>query len=348
MPTARLAIIFKDFSSWTGYSSVGLSTVAKTTAGALRNEDISCIVKGVRHNIDLYDFLKNRNFTHVLIMAPWITPLDLKALLGAFPDVQFAVQMHTNVAALYGDFNGIANIRQYLDMTFSFPNLRVAGNSDNLVRWALVTYEQEFLYLPNIYPVEIVRRYNETYKDGTINIGAFGALRVEKNFITAAAAALAVQKITGRAVVLHMSVGCENEKNILRSLRQLTDATPGFFLVQHRWQSWDEFRKLVGRMDVLLQPSHTESFNMVTADGIAEGVPSVVSPAIAWAPDSWKANSDDALEIAAVAARLLNDQKMRAEGYRALTKHNADATRRWLAWLGCPVTTKPWYSFWSK
>jgi glycosyltransferase involved in cell wall biosynthesis len=42
-------------------------------------------------------------------------------------------------------------------------------------------------------------------------------------------------------------------------------------------------------MNVLINCSYTESFNMVTADGIAEGIPSVVSDAICWAPAYWRA-----------------------------------------------------------
>ena len=51
-------------------------------------------------------------------------------------------------------------------------------------------------------------------------------------------------------------------------------------------------------MHLLMQPSYTESFNVVTADGVAEGVPSVVSDAIDWAPDNWKAPVDDAHAMA--------------------------------------------------
>ncbi len=44
---------------------------------------------------------------------------------------------------------------------------------------------------------------------------------------------------------------------------------------------------------------------MVTADGIAEGVPSVVSEAIDWAPRSWKAPVDDANAMARIGRKLL-------------------------------------------
>ena len=71
-------------------------------------------------------------------------------------------------------------------------------------------------------------------------------------------------------------------------------------------------------MHLLLQPSYTESFNMVTADGVAEGVPSVVSHAIDWAPEHWKAMMDDVLDIARVGRYLLTDPYAPQEGIEAL------------------------------
>jgi hypothetical protein len=100
------------------------------------------------------------------------------------------------------------------------------------------------------------------------------------------------------------------------------------------WQSWANFRKTVATMHLLLQPSYTESFNMVTADGVAEGVASVVSSAIDWAPPDWKANVDDVLEISRVGRRLISDQRAPEEGRLALLSYVADgllAYRKYLA-----------------
>jgi hypothetical protein len=86
-------------------------------------------------------------------------------------------------------------------------------------------------------------------------------------------------------------------------------------------------------MDLLLQPSYTEGFNMVTADGIAQGVASVVSDAIAWAPRNWQAATDDACDIANKAVGLLHDPAAVQEGVTALTTHNATALILWEKFL---------------
>jgi hypothetical protein len=86
-------------------------------------------------------------------------------------------------------------------------------------------------------------------------------------------------------------------------------------------------------MHLLLQPSYTESFNMVTADGVAEGVASVVSSAIDWAPEDWKADVDDTLSIARAGRRLLNDHMAAAEGRRALIRYVADGLHSYKKFL---------------
>ncbi len=62
---------------------------------------------------------------------------------------------------------------------------------------------------------------------------------------------------------------------------------------------------------------------MVTADGVAEGVASVVSEAIDWAPNDWKADVDDVLDISRVGRRLLCDSAAVDDGLRALQQQTA-------------------------
>jgi hypothetical protein len=107
----------------------------------------------------------------------------------------------------------------------------------------------------------------------------------------------------------------------------MLNGLPSVTLKLNGWQTWPEFRRTVSHMNLLLQPSYTESFNMVTADGVAEGVASVVSSAIDWAPDDWKADVDDVPQIARVGRKLLLDSQGALEGYDALQSYVADGLR---------------------
>jgi hypothetical protein len=72
---------------------------------------------------------------------------------------------------------------------------------------------------------------------------------------------------------------------------------------------------------------------MVTADGIAQGVASVVSDAIFWAPRNWQAETDDACDIANTAVALLHDPTAVQEGVTALEAHNTTALLLWEKFL---------------
>jgi hypothetical protein len=85
-------------------------------------------------------------------------------------------------------------------------------------------------------------------------------------------------------------------------------------------------------MDLLIQVSYTESFNMITADGISVGVPSVVSPVIYWAPDSWKADPDDAINVAEVGIRLLTTNQHHI-GSDTLLEHDERSIKYWIDFL---------------
>jgi hypothetical protein len=170
-------------------------------------------------------------------------------------------------------------------------------------------------------------------KKHTIKIGAFGAIRPEKNFMTAAAAAVAIHSLLDIPIELHMSTGGEGcNSTTLPAIVQMTEGIPGIKLIRHDWETWDKFIQLVSTMDLMIQVSYTESFNMITADGISVGVPSVVSPVIYWAPDSWKADPDNAVNVAKVGIRLLTSDQHHL-GLHALNSHNKYAFKDWKKWL---------------
>ena len=138
-------------------------------------------------------------------------------------------------------------------------------------------------------------------------------------------------------IQFHISVGrIEGGSTVVKALDAMLTGSPHVTLVKDQWFQWPTFRQLVRSMNLLMQPSFTESFNMVTADGAAESVPSVVSDAIDWAPSDWKAEMDNANDIARVAKVLLSTPNAGQEGFKALARHNEAGMREWKRWLGMP------------
>lgn len=338
-----VALCFKDFAYWTGYSSVGLNVAAVKTAEELRRHGISVDVVGVKDNVELFNQIcyidgkrKEKGLgplTNIVIMAPWITPLDLQALVKWFPSKEFTVKSHCNVAALYGDYRGIGNFRNYSDLMNDFPNLSISGNSESFVSWFSEAYGVNTFLLPDLYPVERVDRDETTHRPH-LRLGSFGALRPEKNIPSAVAAGILIQQRLQTEVSFHINIGGENRgKEIIHTIDEMSQGIPGFTVVKHKWMPWDQFTRLVKTMDLLFQPSFTESFNIVTADGVSVGVPSVVSSAVRWVPDDWKANPDSPSSLADAGIDLLNNPEAWREGAHALKHHNKEGVRLWKNYL---------------
>lgn len=335
----RLALIFKDFAAWCRTSCVGLNVAGFATAKVLREQGVDVSVFPVRHNIDIVDSIEHYNkthakpLTHVVISAPWLHTWDLEAMLEHFKHTKFVILSHSNVGFLQADANGMYLLRQYHMLAHKYHNLHIGGNSSKFVNWMRKSYGDDVILLPNLYPLDKNVKPKVWDKVSPLKIGAFGAVRPQKNFMTAAAAAIAIQKELGVPVEFHMSAGGEGDFGCTGpAIDQMMTGT-GITVVRHPWSYWDNFIKLIKSMDLLIQVSYTESFNMVTADGISVGVPSVVSPAIFWCPEDWKAEPDDAMDVAEVGIHLLTRKKQLDDGIIALRAHNKKSLVIWKDFL---------------
>jgi len=333
----HVALVYKNFAARAGISHIGLGVSALNNAKVLKKHGIACSIIPIVNVRQLEENLtKDESITHVVISAPWIPTVELQRLTFLFPRVEFAVNCHSNVGFLQADTNGVRLLREYIELDKGTTNFVLAGNSAKFVRWVRQAYSTTCAYLPNMYYLDYSLRGNSPiYSGGVLRIGAFGATRPQKNLMSAAGAALEICSDLKVDTEFWISGGrAEGGGNtILNSVREMLKNVPGITLRELSWASWPQFRNIVRRMHLLLQVSYTESFNMVTADGVAEGVPSVVSDAIEWAPDGWKAHMDDVNDIAAVGRHLIFDPLASHDGAVCLEQHNSDSFRAWIHWL---------------
>lgn len=322
-----IILAYKNFRANRNISHIGLGVAAINTAKVLQREGMPTQVWPVISADDLRQRLTKNPSEHVIISAPWIPTLDMHALANDFPQTQFAVTCHSNVGFLQADRNGVKLVRELMDMEMATSNVHLAGNSRRFCQWVNQAFGVPCTYLPNLYYLSSCPpKPRAPFTGGTLRIGAFGATRPLKNLMSAAGAALEIARAVRAPLEFWISAGRTEGggDGVLAAVNEMLTGLPHVTLKLNGWQTWPEFRKTVANMHMLLQPSYTESFNMVTADGVAEGVASVVSSAIDWAPDDWKAEVDDVPQISRVGRKLLSDTHAPLEGFNALQTYVAD------------------------
>jgi hypothetical protein len=334
----RVALAYKNLKAANPVlSHSGLGVTAHHDELSLRASGIPAEAWAVMEGYHLWALLARRpDITHVVTFAPYLDTPFTERLVRHFPQVAFTVTCHSNVGFLQADRNAMKLVREGLALQQRVPNFSVGGNSAKFCDWVEEAYGSSCAFLPNLYYLDQVHApVRPLYRGGTLRLGIFGATRVQKNIMSAAAAALVIarQAAAENAEIWVSSDRVEGGQGVLASVKEMLWRLPRVRLVEAGWYGWREFRQLVGRMHLMLQPSYTESFNMVTADGVAEGVASVVSSAIDWVPKYWQACADTVLDIARVGRQLLRDPYAAADGYRALQAYNQAGIAAWRAHL---------------
>lgn len=343
--TVRVALVHKSFAV---VSHAGLGLAALNTSRTLRREGIMTEVWPCHSVKDIQSRLESERqhareeglpmVSHVVISAPWIPTLDLQKLLMAWPNIHFAVSSHSNLGFLQADPNGIGLLREASRLVLGHHNFSLAGNCERFTQAWSRMYGCATQWLPNLYDVTTLKNVGQRtpWRSGhVLRIGLFGAARPLKNMISGAAACVELSSTLKTDVEIWMSTG-RNEGasgTIHKAVEQITSNLPHVKVVPVQWRSWPEFRAVVGQMHLLVSPSYTESFQMVCADGIAEGVATVGSDAIVWIPDQWQACCDDVGDITRVANYLLHDTHAVDHGQQCLREYVARGIPVWKTYL---------------
>lgn len=338
---AHVVIFYRNFKrnkDAGGYKHIGLGVNGTHTAKVLREMGIRADISGVWTIKDIREDLviKFPNATHVIIEAPWLSVEETVALCNAHPDKHFVVRCHSQVGFLQVEPGAVKILRELLAYQEMTLNLTVSGNSHRFCDSIDDTYHQNCLYLPNMYDVpREMEHHSPPHDHRVVRIASFGAIRLMKNHPTAAVAALQIARARHCDLEFFMSVDRVEGggQSVIQTVKNFMDGLHWAKLVPVPWSDWSQFRHLVANMDLTLQLSSSETFNLVTADSLAAGVPAVVGPAIEWVPEHFKANIDDTNDVARVGSALLSDAHAPREGRRALDKYLTESKEVWLEWL---------------
>jgi hypothetical protein len=328
-------------------SDAGLSNIIRDTMKVLRRGGVqseSWQVKDAQHlmaRLEAEDWRSSRPITHVIVNPPlaYDHPKMFHEMAYRWSDVEFVQLNHSGLAYISINPNAFEVIRDLLSLEMATHNVFVAGNNRRYTSWIGSAFGRDALYLPNLYDTEsYINPVTSRPSYDPVRIGSFGEARPWKNQLIAAQAALALARSMGVSLELYVNkerwANNASSQQQVDARRQLYSGLPSAKLIEVPWDAWPKFRKIVGTMDLLLSPSFDETFLCVCADGIAEGVPSVITGAVEWCPQHWMAEPWDPASIASVGASLLHGKiKAVHDGRQALNAYVKTGVQHWIDYL---------------
>lgn len=245
--------------------------------------------------------------THVIIEALWVVPGKFEVLTKLHPAVTWVIRLHSEMPFMAGEGMAMDWLGQYSQ----FDNIVISCNAPRMLRevkmylqlkndWTSEQADSKVVYLPNYYPQEYKSKKFDKNKN-TIDVGCFGAVRPLKNHLIQAIAAIEFADKIGKKLRFHINANRMEMKGepVMHNLRGLFEqlADKGHELVGHEWTPRDQFLELCASMDIGLQVSFSETFNIVGADLISQGVPLVGSVEIPWKVILFAANPTESSDI---------------------------------------------------
>lgn len=278
------------------HSYVGLSTGLYNSANfmnqMLKDAGIDSELEVATDNNCIDRLVTKHKPTHVIIEALWVVPTKFSVLCKLHPKVKWIIRLHSEMPFLAGEGMALDWIGDYT----SFANVVIGANAPRALDevkfylshkygWDKKTAENKIIYLPNFYPQEYKLKLFNKNKE-YIDISCFGAIRPLKNHILQAIAAIQFAEEKGKKLRFHINAGRieMNGNPVLHNLKALFEHLDeqGHELINHEWTPREEFLELCSTMDIGMQVSMSETFNIVAADHISEGIPMVGSDEIPW------------------------------------------------------------------
>jgi len=312
--------------------SSGLLNSAKFVVDMLNDNGIKAKLVDVVDNNHIDREVTWYNPTHVIIEALWVTPEKFKVLTKLHPKVKWIIRLHSEIPFLANEGVAIEWIYEYL----KYKNITLASNSKKSTEELSKLLNVPVAYLPNYYPLTNVSTPDNT-KRNVINIGCFGAIRPLKNQLIQAIAAIEFGNSLNKPIHFHINGNRIEGKGdpILKNIENLFANNPQHKLIKHDWMSHNDFIRVVRKINIGMQVSYSETFNIVAADFVNNNIPIVVSPEIFWVNDLFKANPNS---VDSIVSKLKFTWKTKGLGLYKLNKlklksYDSDSRDTWIEYF---------------
>lgn len=293
----KILFILKERLYAKNTNSYGLVNSAKHVADYLETLGHDCKIVHVidANGIDAEVFKHRPDL--VIIEALWVTGAKMKELINIprYRHITWVVRVHSDIGFLAAETQALKYINDYIALNES--GLYISTNSKDFNEYLSIALGYDFLYLPNIITLNSAHHAVPPVMSDHINVACFGSLRILKNQCYQAMCAIEMAERLNKRLRFHITIdaGMSEENNrypVLRNLEEMFKNSE-HELVKHDWMPNDKFQDLIATMDIGMQVSYTESFNIVSADFVNNNIPIVVSRAISWMPWIFKTSTTE-------------------------------------------------------
>lgn len=331
----RILFILKERHYSQAKTSYGLINSATLVANYLTRQGYECkVVEVIDANFIDKEIHLFRPDT-IILEALWVPAYKLDELmeLRRHRHIKWIVRVHSDIGFLSVETQGIKFLNDYIglhkhDLVLSTNNQKFTTALSSVLR-------HKFYYLPNIVTIN---NTNNDYLDERmhIDIGCFGAMRILKNQCFQALCSMWAAGMLSKKLYFHITPNLSITNDpVLANLIELFKGS-SHQLVVHDWLPNNEFQKLVKKMDIGLQLSFTESFNIVSADFINNNRLIIVSDAIDWLPNIVRTsttNYNEAIKKIIYAYKHRNSNYLKARERMHLLEYNEDSEKIWTNFL---------------
>jgi hypothetical protein len=321
--------------------STGLYNSAKFMNDMLLEQGIESHLEVVEDYNKIDKYVTQHRPTHCIIEAVWVVPQKFCVLQKLHPNVKWIIRVHSEMPFLAGEGNAIDWLGDYS----GFKNIILAINAPRMMeeikiflqhrnQWSAQETNERIIYLPNYYPQKYANKDLDKDKE-YVDISCFGAIRPLKNHLLQAFAAIGFANEIGKKLRFHINAGRIEMQGgpVIKNLRCLFQQIDGHGhqLVNHLWRPREEFLDLCKTMDLGLQVSFSETFNIVGADLISQGVPLIgTAGEIPWAVEEFCANPVDSKDIIEKLHISYTFPKLNVRSnQRALTEYTDNTAKIW-------------------
>jgi len=317
---------------WPNTNWTGLRNSVNYVTDMLQSLGIEAAFERIQDDNEIDRAVTASRPTHAILEALWVRPAKLALLTRLHPDIRWNVRMHSELPFLANEGNA-------MEWLFAYSKLAHVTVSANSLR-AQTDFRRIFgvhiPYTPNYYPLAPLEPRKGLPADDVVDIGCFGAIRPMKNQLTQACAAIDWANARGFTIRFHINSDRieMNGAQVLKNLRALfANVKPPHTLVGHPWLDRSEFMSLVRLMDLGMQVSFSETFNIVSADFVIANVPVVVSPEVSWVARMFQADPTSTVDIIskmniAWSGRRQEDH-LHNHNYHGLQRFDEESKRAW-------------------